>query len=116
LGTILENKVLQKRKSFMKISNFFPTLNLFFSANVGDKIQIFNELKKLSYETVEKQTMPFLNIRIFGGQSPGNTARHADSHEQKDDDSNSYTGGGSRITKDELFKRDEASSRVDPVS
>jgi len=70
----------------------------------------------MSYETVEKQTMPFLNIRIFGGQSSGNTAGHADSHEQKDDDSNSYTGGGSRITKDELFKRDEASSLVDIVS
>jgi len=56
-----------------------------------------------------------LNIRIFWGQSPGNTAGHADSQEQKDDDSNSYTGCSSSIAEDEIFKQDETSGCVDFV-
>merc|ERR1711973_829293 len=57
----------------------------------------------------------FSNIRIFGGQSSGNTARHAYSQEQQDDNSNSNTGSSGSVVSDELFKLHETSHLVDFV-
>ena len=52
-------------------------------------------------------------MRIFGGQSSGDTAGYADSQEQKNDDSNSNTNGGGSVAGNKVFKLDKASDRVD---
>ena len=64
---------------------------LLFISNARYEIQPMTRLLKISglKIEVEKQTILFSNIRIFGGQSSGNTARHAYSQEQQDDNSNS---------------------------
>jgi len=90
---------------------------LHFISNARYEIQPMTRLFKISglKIEVEKQTTLFSNIRIFGGQSSGNTARHAYSQEQQDDNSNSNTGSSGSVVSDELFKLHETSHLVDFV-
>jgi len=90
---------------------------LLFISNARYEIQPMTKLLKISglRVEVEKQTTLFSNIRIFGGQSSGNTARHAYSQEQQDYNSNSNTGSSGSVANDELFKFHGTSSLVDFV-
>lgn len=85
---------------------FVVNINLFFTQS---------ELGCQTSDYLVFHDKSLLNIRIFGGQSSSNTARHAYSQEQEDDNSDSYTGSSGCVVNDELFKLDETSGLVDFV-